>query len=124
VGITPPRTFKCNAKDKAQLFIKGVVMHTTKRGLNRLIKKIMEVDGLISRSATVGGIILSAKFAYKRATIDSMGNIIINVSMSQCENPRVDLETAAQWVNRPITIAMECGQCKDVLPPIIVPLYY
>ena len=97
-------------------------MHKTKRGLNRLMKKIIEVDDLISRLATEGEITLSAKFGNKRATIDSMGNILINVSISSCENSKVDLETAAHWANIPITIAMESGQCKYVPPPVIVPL--
>jgi hypothetical protein len=83
-------------------------VHKTKRGLNRLIKDIIEMDDLISGSATAEGIVLNARFCHKRAAIDSMGNILINVSISQSENPKVDLGTAAYWASRPITIAMEC----------------
>lgn len=85
-------------------------MHKTKKGINRLLKKITEVDDLISELTTVGGVILKAKFGNKRATIDSMGNILINVTISRCENLKVDLKTMANWANSPITIAMEHGQ--------------
>jgi hypothetical protein len=119
VGITLPNTFICNAKDKSQFFLKGVIMNKTKRGINRLLKKIIEVDDLISESATVGGIILHARFGNKRATIDSMGNILANVSISISENLKADLANVAQWVNSPITIAMEYRRCKGVLLPVI-----
>ena len=109
MGNTPPNAFVCNEGDKVQPILKGVVMHKTKRGLNRLIRKIIEVDDLISRSATAEGIVLNARFCNKRATIDSVGNILANVSISQSENPKVDLETVAYLASRPITIAMECG---------------
>jgi hypothetical protein len=108
MGNTTHRALVCNERDKVQPILKGVVMHTTKRGLNRLIKDIIEMDDLISGSATAEGIVLNARFCNKRATIDSVGNILINVSISQNENPKVDLETAAYWASRPITIAMEC----------------
>jgi hypothetical protein len=89
-------------------FRKGVVVHKTERGLNRLIKDILEMDDLIRGSAGAEGIVLNARFCHERATVDSMGNVHINVSITQSENPKVDLETAAYWASRPITIAMEC----------------
>ena len=97
-------------------------MRKTKQGNNRLLKKIIAVDDLINDSTTVGGIILSAKFGKKKATIDSKGNILINVSISRSENLKTDLNTVEHWANRPIVISMEYEQVNDNLLPVIVPL--
>jgi len=86
------------------------------------MKNLIEADDLISGLATVGGIILSARFGDKRATRDAMGNISINVSISGSENPGFNLKSIARWANRPITIAMENGQGEGVTLPLMAPL--